>query len=269
MHAARRPPLERGVWGVMPYAAVGSGGPPVVLLAGLGPTTGVGSDSAVRHTLAPVAALATRRRLVAMNRRHDLPRGMTMADLAAEHAEALRTGPGTPVDLVGVSTGGSIAQQVAADHPDVVRRLVLASTGSTLPPPTRAMQAGVAQLVRQGRDADAVALLATDLLPGRLHPVGQVLGRLVAARLRDPQGLADLATTVEAEDGFDLAGRPTLQCPTLVVGGTRDRFYPPVSFVRTAALVPGARLELFAGRGHVTVLADREARAAICRFLDG
>jgi pimeloyl-ACP methyl ester carboxylesterase len=40
---------------------------------------------------------------------------------------------GVPVHVVGISTGGSIAQQSAIDHPLVVRRLVLLSIERPLP----------------------------------------------------------------------------------------------------------------------------------------
>ena len=53
-----------------------------------------------------------------------------------------------PVDLLGMSTGGSIAQQIAAQHPDVVRRLVLVSTGCRLGPRPSRVQ-------RQSRSARA------------------------------------------------------------------------------------------------------------------
>ncbi len=46
-----------------------------------------------------------------------------MAGLGDEHADALRTEFGEPVVVLGVSSGGSIALQLAADHPDVVRKL--------------------------------------------------------------------------------------------------------------------------------------------------
>lgn len=47
---------------------------------------------------------------------------MTMAELAAEHAVALRDAFAAPVDLVGTSTGGSIAAQLSADHGELVGR---------------------------------------------------------------------------------------------------------------------------------------------------
>src|SRR5215471_19754670 len=107
--------VERGVYGSLPYAAVGDG-PPLVVFAGLMPVTGVGGDAVVKSALHPLLPLAAWRRLVLFNRRAGLPRGMTMAELAGEHAEALRDAFAAPVDLVGTSTGGSIAAQLSADH---------------------------------------------------------------------------------------------------------------------------------------------------------
>src|SRR5689334_10990296 len=103
--------ITRGMLGNFPYAAIGSG-PAVVVAAGLAPTTGVDSDQLVRGAVAPIAGLATQRRLIVLNRRAGLAHGLTMAELASAHADALRAGLELPVDLVGTSTGGSIVQQV-------------------------------------------------------------------------------------------------------------------------------------------------------------
>jgi pimeloyl-ACP methyl ester carboxylesterase len=199
----------RGMLGRYPFGAVGAGDP-LLVLAGLSPTTGAMSGRGLRITIGPLADLATARRLIVLNRRPGLPRGMTMAELAAEHAEAITTGLGAPVDIVGMSTGGSIAQQPAA---------VLAS----------------------------------------------VLGPLL---IRDAQGLDDMATTIEAEDEFDLARcRAPIHAPTLIVAGADDRFYSPELFHETARLIPDSRLCLVEGRGHVTVMSDRHAKAELTAFL--
>jgi hypothetical protein len=44
---------------------------------------------------------AKRRRVMFVNRRSGLPRGMSMADLAQEHAEAIRSLGGGPLDVAG------------------------------------------------------------------------------------------------------------------------------------------------------------------------
>ena len=66
----------------------------------------------------------------AVNRKPGLPPGSTIRDLAGDDAEVIgREFPG-PVAVWGISTGGSIAQQFAIDHPQLVRRLVLAATAA-------------------------------------------------------------------------------------------------------------------------------------------
>lgn len=261
--------IERGTMGLLPYAATGSGRP-VVVLAGISPNTGVDSNAFVRTVLSPVLPMADHRRLVALNRRRALPQGTTMSDLAAEHAAALREAFDGPVDVVGVSTGGSIAQQLAAEHPDVVRRLVLLSTGCRLAPRARAEQAELAALVRAEKVRAAGALLATDVVPPWAAALGRALGWAVAPWILGGRtARADLATTLEAEDEFDLAGCPAvIAAPTLVVGGARDRFYPADIFAETVELIPGSTLLTVPRRGHITVAGDRRARAHVAGFLD-
>src|SRR3954468_21333071 len=106
--------VERGQFGPLPYFAVGSG-PPLVFLGGLSSDTGVEAESTVKMNGSGFKALVPHRRVPLFNRRPELPRGTTMADFGDEHAAALRDGFGDqPVDVFGISTGGSIAQQLAA-----------------------------------------------------------------------------------------------------------------------------------------------------------
>jgi pimeloyl-ACP methyl ester carboxylesterase len=262
--------IERGALGRYPFAAVGSG-EPIVALAGLAPETGVASDGTVRAVAGPLAGLAKRRRLVVLNRRSELPRGMTMAELAAEHAEAIRAGMATPVDVVGTSTGGSIAQQLAADHPNVVRRLALVSTACRLGPEGRALQRRVAARLRAGARRQAFAVMAAGLVPPRRgRTVAATAAWLLGPRLiPDVQGLDDMATTIEAEDEFDLARcRSPIQARTLMLAGLDDRFYSPGLFEETARLIPHSDLHVLDGRGHITVMTDRRFRAQLTGFLD-
>jgi pimeloyl-ACP methyl ester carboxylesterase len=262
--------IERGVLGGLPFAAVGEG-EPLVVLAGLSPATGVDGSGTVRSSLGPLLRLAKRRRLVLINRRAGLPRGMTMGELAAEHADGISEGLGTPVDVAGISTGGSIAQQLAADRPEVVRRLVLASTACRLGPEGRELQRRVAARVRAGADRQAYAVMAAGLVPPyRGRTAAAVAAWLAGPRLlSDTQGLADMATTIEAEDGFDLAlCRSPIRAPTLILAGGDDRFYSTALFEETARLIGGSELHVLGGRGHITVMSDGRFHARLAAFLD-
>lgn len=254
--------------GALPCAVIGDGTPTVVA-AGLWPQTGVDSRSLVQGAVTALKAVTGRRFLV-LNRRRGLPSDLTMSQLAGEYADAIRAGLGGPVDVVGTSTGGSIVQQLAADHPDVVRRLVLISTASRLEGHGKALQARVAQLLEAGDVRAAMAMSATGLAPAGGKVLASVLGRTMGPRLlRDPQDVADLIATLRAEDGFDLAHcRGAITAPTLIVGGGRDRFYSVQQFEQTARLIPDAQVRIFPRRGHLSVSSSPRAQATIRGFLE-
>lgn len=253
--------------GRLPCLVAGSG-PPLVFLAGLMPEVGVAAGSFRRLHEAAMRPWAREREVFYVNRRPGLPHGMTMAALAGEHAQALRGAFNGPVDLLGTSTGGSIAQQIAADHGDVVRRLVLVSTGCRLGPYAKLVQREIAVRVRAGATRQAAAVLAGAAVPPALRRPAQRLGWLLLPHWVSETGWQDMATTIEAEDEFDLARLPTVQAPTVLVGGGRDRFYDQELFEQTARLIPGCLLEIHPDRGHITVLSDPRAVAQIRGFLN-
>jgi len=259
--------IERGMAATIPYAAVGSGRT-VVVCAGLWPTTGVDSERLVRGAIIPLRRMVGRR-IVVFNRRRNLPTDISMRELAAEYADAIRSDLGSPVDVLGTSTGGSIAQQVAADHPDVIRRLVLLSTACRLETTGREVQSRVAEYLRGGQDRSAVATLCADLAPVGFRTLARGVGWAAAHRvLADATNAADLASTLEAEDSFDLAQcSKAIEAITLIVAGGRDRYYSRELFVETAVLIPNSDLRIFRRRGHITVASDPRAQATIAGFL--
>ena len=260
---------DRGMIGRLPYLGLGSG-PPLLFLAGLSLEAGVDAAGTERMNASLLRPFAKRRRVLFVNRRSGLPRGMSMAELAEEHADAIRAALGEQVDVAGISTGGSIAQQLAADHPDVVDRLVLLSTACRLGPQGHVLQRRVAARVRRGARRKALAVMAAGVVPPRR---GQLAAAAVAW-LAGPQllaggdDLADMATTIEAEDAFDLAAcRSPIRASTLILAGGADRFYSPELFAETVRLIPDSRLRVFERRGHITVTMHPEWAREIERFL--
>ena len=219
--------------------------------------------------LAPLARAFT---VYRVSRRVGLEPGTTMTDLANDYAEALEEEFAGPVDVLGISTGGSISLQLAADRPGLVRRLVVAGAAYRLSEHGREVQRRMAQLAAAGDRRGMSQMQAPDVADSRLgrRIAGGLLwlvGPLFIRRDWDP---SDMIATIMAEDTFDIGERlGEIRAPTLVIGGGRDRFYPTELFRETAERIPGARLILYESRAHGGTFADRRFGRDVVAFLTG
>ncbi|MFQ6392490.1 alpha/beta fold hydrolase [Nocardia sp. KC 131] len=254
--------LEHG----LPYLALGSGRP-LVFLRWFTPDhanpRGWLRDSEIR-TLTPLAA---RRRVYAVNRAPGMAEGTTMADIAAQHAKALRAEFGGPVDVLGVSSGGSLALQLAVDHPEAVRRLVIASSGYRLEDHAREAQLRYAIAAADGQRAlhHMAPVAASSPILGRLT----VAAMWLIDPLARPKNPADALAFILAEDAFDLTGRlAEISAPTLVIGGDRDSAYGTATFRHTADGIPNSRLIIYPGTGHMGAIKHPRFASDIAAFLD-
>ena len=171
---------------------------------------------------------------------------------------------------MGVSTGGSIAQQLAIDHPRLVDRLVLVAAACRLGPGGRRMQSDLAHFTLAGRPRRAWAATGPELAATAAG--GYVYSALLwlSAPMMHPEDPSDMLVVIDAEDRFDAAPRlHRITAPTLIVAGDRDRNYTPELFRETADGIPRARLRLYPGKGHASIatLTYRPALREILGFL--
>jgi pimeloyl-ACP methyl ester carboxylesterase len=180
-----------------------------------------------------------------------------MARDAASLIDALGLGQ---IDLFGFSMGGYVAQQITADRPELVRRLILVGTGP--------------------RGGDGMAQLAPDTAPlfGKVYdpqdlmwlPIffspsdaSQAAGRHYLERIRartEDRDIAVSEATVAAHSAaarewgaaapgsFDYLERITQ--PTLVVNGSNDIVVPTVNSYILQQNLPNAELILFPDSNH-------------------
>ncbi|MFC9996536.1 alpha/beta fold hydrolase [Nocardia sp. NPDC127526] len=249
----------------LPYLASGSGRP-LVFLRWFTPDfanpTGWMRDSELK-TLRP---FAERFRVYAVNRAPGTSAGTTMADVAAQHADALHAEFGEPVDVIGVSSGGSIALQLAADRPEAVRKLVTVSSGYRLEPHARAAQLNYAEAVAAGRRGlhhGAAITIKNPAFARLAAPLMWLVDPFV--RPKDPAAMLNF---IRAEDGFDLTDRLSeITMPTLVLGGDSDACYPIENFRRTAEGIPDARAIIYPGASHLNAIKDHRLIADVLKFL--
>ena len=270
MHQPARRRVTQGVLaGGLGYLTLGSGAP-LVVAPGLAPDhrppLGVGR----RVHLLQLRPLARARTVWWVNRRQGLRPGTSMTDLAADYADALRATFDAPVDVLGISTGGSVALQLALDSPELVRRVVVVASGCRLGFTGKREQRALAAEIRAGRSRAAAARVWG--MGGSARASRTVLGAagwLLGGAYFAVDQPGDVLGTLEAEDRFDVTARlGEIGLPVLVIGGDRDRIYDGGRvFVDTAEGIPGARLVVYPGKGHLGVLRSRRTVRDALAFL--
>ena len=185
----------------------------------------------------------------------DLTRHETLEDLA----DAVLAGAPDRFALAGFSLGGYVAQEIVRRAPGRVTRLALLDTAIRPDDP--------------GRAADRRLLATAARLPGRFHGFGD---RLLATYLhpahRDDAGIAGRIRAMTERLGPEVFlrqngilrrdGTETLRAlgvPLLVLCGEADAVTPPDLHREMAALVPGARLVIVEGAGHMSPIEQPEA----------
>ena len=235
----------------LPYNRSGRGPRPLVVFQGLM----LENKPQPRMALGMYKFLEDDYTVYSVLRKRGMPRGYTLTDMATDYAVMIREELGGPVDVIGISTGGSIVQHFAADHPDLVRRLVIHSSAYVLSAPAKQLQLTLGQLAQRRQWIRVWALLMDAVLPRKgikkmlTRPVIWLSAPVMA--LTAPQDPTDLIVTVEAEDQHNFKDRlHEITAPTLVIAGDQDPFYTPALFRETAAGIPSARLCLYPGMGH-------------------
>jgi pimeloyl-ACP methyl ester carboxylesterase len=252
--------IQAGAYGVQ-YLEIGSG-PPLVLVHGLG-------SSAAQDWGPLLSPLGTRFHVYAP----DLPGfGDSERPPDADYSIAMEVGAVRSfmqaiglarARVAGISMGGWVVSRLAAEHPEMVERLLVVAAAGMRPdgPPIPVEvlfphdEEGIRQLVAAVRHSAPVppSFVARDILARRLREEWIIKRALESIRdrqewLNGTLGRADM--------------------PVLVVWGRQDRLIP-VGYARPLqAEFPHARLEVLDGCGHVP-MADcpTEFEATVLPFL--
>lgn len=169
------------------------------------------------------------------------------------------------VNLVGLSLGGMVAQQVAVRAPEAVASLVVAAA------PAATRREVMAERVKSTREGGMAGDLDTTLArwftpealatPG--HPGVEYARRRLLAD--DPEIVARYWQAMGEHDvTSDL---PSIAVPTTFVAGSRDAAGGPEKMEPMARAVPGAVLEVIDGPHMLPLEQPGEFRAALDRHL--
>ena len=195
--------------------------------------------------------------------------GLTVAGLAQDALALLDALEIRRAHVLGFSMGGMIAQELALAAPERVLSLILGATscGGTQ---ARATAPEVVQrltTVALSRDRELMLRTGFELVVSRGHAADPAhFARFAAAAQQFPASVPVLLAQKGAADRHDAYSRlRSLRMPALVIHGTADEVLDAINGDLVASLVPGARLELLEGVGHLFFWEQPQRSAELVR----
>lgn len=261
----------------MNYAEFGEGKPEVILLTGLGGTMQNWVDNP-----GMVDAFKDSHRVVIMDNRGagetsdgdvDYVTISTMAEDVIALMDYLEIEK--PI-ILGGSMGGMIAQQIAVDHPDRVKKLILNATwpgGPNIVKPVQELWEYLTVPGMGGYDH----LVET-------NPLRLVFSQKTLEEMDEDvlESIADTFFSVRTTDlvgfrhqqvalrDFNVVDRLCeVQCPTLVAHGLYDCLIPCENAITIAKLIPDAEFLLLPNSSHASIEDSELFQEAVVRFVEG
>ncbi|WP_068072088.1 alpha/beta fold hydrolase [Novosphingobium lentum] len=168
------------------------------------------------------------------------------------------------VDVMGISWGGAIAQQFAFQHRARTGKLILAATGAGF-----VMAPGNPNMLRHLADPREYTVERTLRRNLASLYAGGGNGAFSLNSVTPPSPLGWACQVAAFATWTSIPFLPLIDVPVLVMADEDDQIVPPANGRFLHQTIPGSRLEMFAGGGHLFMLALRERFvAAVRQFLD-
>lgn len=157
------------------------------------------------------------------------------------------------VDVMGMSWGGSMAQHFALQHGAQVRRVVLAATS-----PGMLMIPGDPKMLAQMADPYSAIneMLMREYLTAMDNADESKLARNSVGNISPPSATGYFYQLMAIAGWTSLPALPFLDKPVLVMMGEDDPIIPLANGRLLAEMIPDARLEVFAGAGHLFLMTN-------------
>jgi poly(3-hydroxyalkanoate) depolymerase len=168
-----------------------------------------------------------------------------------------------PVDVLGLSWGGALAQQFAFQNPQRCRRLILVSTGTgAIMVPGNPMVLMKMLTPRRFFDHRYAASIAGDLYGGTVRNDPSVVKALFDRQLMAGSPLGYLYQLLAGSVWTSIFALPFVRQETLIIAGLDDPIIPVVNAKIMGRLLPHATVHLHAG-GHVDLITNSTELAPV------
>jgi pimeloyl-ACP methyl ester carboxylesterase len=183
------------------------------------------------------------------DRRPEVHEGITVKELALDIAAAMDALGIKNADVIGVSEGGMIAQYLAIDRPELVRRMVLAVTLSRSNDTVRSVIENWIELTKADNMKELISDMAKKMYSEkyvkRYKPLFPLL--TILQKPKDKERFISLARSCLTCDTYSELDK--IKCPTLLIGGKDDNVIGKGAMEEMAEKL-GCEIYLYDGLGH-------------------
>jgi poly(3-hydroxyalkanoate) depolymerase len=186
------------------------------------------------------------------------PTPYPIAGLASWVTAMVRTLGHEQYDVLGLSWGGGLAQQLAVQNPRRVRRVVLVATGTgSVMVPAHPSVLAKMMTPRRHRDPGYAREIAPEIYGGTMRTDPRRGAELLHAATRAGPKRGYYYQLLATLGWSSLPCLPLLRQPTLILAGDDDPIIPVVNARVMARLIPHARLHIYSG-GHLGIVTESD-----------
>jgi pimeloyl-ACP methyl ester carboxylesterase len=195
---------------------------------------------------------------------------ITIREMAEDAAGLLAALSIERAHVVGISMGGMVAQELALAHPEAVETLTLGCTycggeGSALTSPA-VMQRLAEGMLSGDRERALRTAFEVNVSRAAEQANPELFEQSISIAARRAVAVPVIMAQIQACVAHDAYERlPALEMPSLVIHGTADEILPVQNAPVIASRIPGARLEIFEGAGHLFFWEQPQRSGALVR----
>ncbi len=252
----------------MGYCRFGSGDKTLVMLPGLSVQSVLGSADAVADAYQMFTDDYT---VYLFDHRADVPDTYSVSDMTEDTAKAMSALGLDHVSIMGASYGGMAAMQMAIKHPELVDKIIVASTTADISDEEYQKTLGNWVSLAEKGDAEALYLaFAEDVYPDEVLEQSKQAFIDMSKTVTEDE-LKEFAIVAEGIKGFDVTeDLDKIGCPVFAVADKQDKIFDPADTERLAALMEDHKdfeMYMYDGYGHAVYDLAPDFKERMLKFL--
>ena len=251
----------------MDYVTFGKGKKSLVIIPGLGDGLQTVKGMAMPFSIT-YRILAKRYKIYVFSRINELRQGYTTRDMAADVAEAMETLNLDAAYVMGISQGGMIAQWLAVDFPERVKRLILTVTTAKPSQLARERIERWQKLSQSGNFKHLMQDIAQHSYTQKSYQKWRLLYNVMGifGRIKDKQRIDIQSVSCLKHDSLDFLEK--INCPTLIIGAEKDDVLGVDGSLGLHQHIKDSQLTILPECGHALYEQNKDFQKRVLVFLE-